>query len=258
MPRAIDWLGIFPGLFALALALTNFWRRQALAPWQRGLIAFCGILALVCSIAFQVVLAQERHVSDERSIARDKEVAAVNGKMDALLALVPSLAKGDPNAVVSAQRDVAELQRRLESLETARGQRRLTNPQRAALTTALAPFGKNYSVDIDILGDGDPEGRRYANDFAAVFSSLGWIVTVNPGHPMLPVYPGVFIYAVQKDDPAARTLDATLRELGVPSKLSEMDDGLVAHHRDKGTTSEHFHVNVAPRGAAWPETHAKE
>lgn len=252
MPRAIDWVGIFPGLFALALAAINFWRRQALATWQRVGIAVAGIAALISAISFQVTVAYERRFAEQQAIARDKEVAAVSGKMDALLALVPSLAKGDPESVVAAQRDVAEIQRRVGQLESAGARRQITQDQEDALRTRLEVLGSGYSVDIQLIGEGDPEGAAYANDFVRLFNSLGWRVDLKPHAVLFPSYPGLFVVGVQPNDPGARTLHEVLDSMGIRSTLSFMEQPDVKLHEEKGAASGHFHLHVCPKGAGWP------
>lgn len=128
--------------------------------------------------------------------------------------------------------------------------RRLTESQTNTIRHELANF-QGYSVDLIVRGDEDPESWQYSEDFQSLFQSLKWSVTVYPNTAMVASYPGLFIMAVQKNDPAATALFSALSGLGIRAKLGTMEERVLDGHTTKGITDHHVHINIAPLGL-WP------
>src|SRR6266849_330753 len=121
--------------------------------------------------------------------------------------------------------------------------RRLSVEQIDTIRRALLPFEGKYAVDLQILGEDDPESERYAADFSSLFQSLKWPVVIYPNQPLVAAYPGLFVHPVQATDPAASALLASLSGLGIRAKLVAMGEEDRRTHLDRGY-AQHFHVVV--------------
>lgn len=175
-----DILGVWPGLAALVLAVmaeTIVANRLSRAGrfWLRFAYVVLGGTAIVSSIGYQIVVAQERREAQEREGGRDQRIAIVDGKMDALLQLVPGLKDGSVANVAEAREKIAELRGELAELRERAAPRSIPRDQAARFVEMLLTF----QGSVDILHPNDTETQNFAVRIANTMSrNAHWRVTI--------------------------------------------------------------------------------
>lgn len=170
-------LAILPFVLAIALAVLPLWgvtARSRRARYVRAASLMLGTLACVTIGWQQLEGASDRRAAAERERELFNNVSYLKGQMATLTQLVPSLVQGDPEKVVAAMRTAADINARIQQLETANQGRRLNAEQAIALAASLRQLGtKTIKITNWPL---DPEGRTFADDIAETFRRAGWKV----------------------------------------------------------------------------------
>ncbi len=173
-----SWIvAILPFVLAIALAVLPFWGATARSARKRRVRVASLVLGALACVAIgwqQLESASERRAAEEREGELFNSVSYLKGQMATLTQLVPSLVQGDPEKVVAAMRTAADINARIQQLETANQGRRLSSERTVALAAALRQLGtKPIKITNWPL---DAEGRTFADDIAEAFRRAGWEV----------------------------------------------------------------------------------